>query len=72
MFMMPLSLAEIGKENIVKRITGKQQVKSHLEDLGFVVGSPITVINTIGGNVIVNIKESRIAISREMAQKIMV
>ena len=72
MFMMPLTLAEIGKENIVKRITGKQQVKSHLEDLGFVVGSSITVINTIGGNVIVNIKESRIAISREMAQKIMV
>ena len=70
--MMPLTLAEIGKENIVKRITGKQQVKSHIEDLGFVVGSPITVINTIGGNVIVNIKESRIAISREMAQKIMV
>ena len=70
--MMPLTLAEIGKENIVKRITGKQQVKSHLEDLGFVVGSPITVINTIGGNVIVNINESRIAISREMAQKIMV
>ena len=70
--MMPLTLAEIGKENIVKRITGKQQVKSHLEDLGFVVGSPITVINTIGGNVIVNIKESRIAISREMAQKIIV
>ena len=70
--MMPLTLAEIGKENIVKRMTGKQQVKSHLEDLGFVVGSPITVINTIGGNVIVNIKESRIAISREMAQKIMV
>lgn len=70
--MMPLTLAEIGKENIVKRITGKQQVKSHLEDLGFVVGSPITVINIIGGNVIVNIKESRIAISREMAQKIMV
>lgn len=70
--MMPLTLAEIGKENIVKRITGKQQVKSHLEDLGFVVGSPITVINTIGGNVIVNIKESRIAISKEMAQKIMV
>ena len=70
--MMPLTLAEIGKENIVKRITGKQQVKSHLEDLGFVVGSPITVIITIGGNVIVNIKESRIAISREMAQKIMV
>ena len=70
--MMPLTLAEIGKENIVKRIIGKQQVKSHLEDLGFVVGSPITVINTIGGNVIVNIKESRIAISREMAQKIMI
>ncbi|MDD6799285.1 MAG: FeoA family protein [Firmicutes bacterium] len=70
--MMPLTLAEVGEENIIKKIGGKQEVKAHLENLGFVVGGAVTVINTIGGNVIVNVKESRIAISREMAQKIMI
>lgn len=70
--MMPLTLAELGEENIIKKIGGKQEIKAHLENLGFVVGGTVTVINTIGGNVIVNVKESRIAISREMAQKIMI
>ena len=70
--MMPLTLAEVGEENIIRRIGGKQEVKAHLENLGFVVGGAVTVINTIGGNVIVNVKESRIAISKEMAQKIMI
>jgi len=70
--MMPLTLAEVGEENIIKKISGKQDVKAHLENLGFVVGGAVTIINTIGGNVIVNVKESRIAISKEMAQKIMV
>ncbi len=70
--MLPLTLAEVGEENIIKKIGGKQEVKSHLENLGFVAGGAVTVINTIGGNVIVNVKESRIAISKEMAQKIMV
>ena len=51
---------------------GKQEVKTHLENLGFVVGGAVTVINAIGGNVIVNVKDSRIAVSKEMAQKIMV
>ena len=69
---MPLSLAVVGEENIIKKIGGKQEVKAHLENLGFVVGGAVTVINTIGGNVIVNFKESRIAISKEMAQKIMI
>ena len=69
---MPLTLAAVGEENIIKRIWGKQEVKAHLENLGFVVGGAVTVINTIGGNVIVNVRESRIAISREMAQKIMI
>ena len=55
-----------------KKIGGKQQVKAHLENLGFVVGGAVTVISTIGGNVIVNVKESRIAISKEMAQKILI
>ena len=70
--MMPLTLAVVGEENIIKKIGGKQEVKAHLENLGFVVGGAVTVINTIGGNVIVNVKESRIAISKEVAQKIMI
>lgn len=70
--MMPLTLSLVGEENIIKKIGGKQEVKAHLENLGFVVGGAVKVINTIGGNVIVNVKESRIAISKEMAQKIMI
>lgn len=70
--MMPLTLAEVGEENIIKKIGGKQDVKAHLENLGFVVGGAVTVITSMGGNIIVNVKQSRIAISREMAQKIMV
>ena len=70
--MMPLTLAEVGEENIIKKVGGKQEVKAHLENLGFVVGGTVTVINRIGGSVIVNGKESRIAISKEMAQKIMI
>ena len=69
---MPLTLAAPGEENIIKRIGGKPEVKKHLEDLGFVVGSTVTVLTTLNGNVIVNVKEARVAISREMAQKIMV
>ena len=70
--MMPLTWAEVGEENIIKKIGGRQEVRSHLENLGFIAGGAVTVINTIGGNVIVNVKESRIAISKEMAQKIMI
>ncbi|MCI9035398.1 MAG: ferrous iron transport protein A [Lachnospiraceae bacterium] len=70
--MMPLTLAKIGEENIIKKIGGKQEVKTHLENLGFVVGGVVTVVNAMGGNVIVSVKDSRIAVSREMAQKIMV
>ena len=70
--MMPLTLAEIGEENIIKKIGGKQDARAHLENLGFVVGAAVTVINAMGGNVIVNVKESRIAISKEMVQKIMI
>lgn len=70
--MIPLTLAEIGEENIIKKIGGKPEVKKHLEDLGFVAGGNVRIINAIGGNVIVNIKEARVAISKEMAQKIMV
>ena len=70
--MMPLTLARIGEENIIKNVGGSAEVKKHLEDLGFIPGGTVTVISTLGGNIIVNIKESRIAINREMALKIMV
>ena len=70
--MMPLTLAEIGKENIIRRIGGKPEVTSHLANLGIVVGGTVTVVNTLSGNVIVSVKESRVAVSEEMAQKIMV
>ena len=70
--MMPLSLAQVGEENIIKRIGGSPEVKRHLENLGFVVGGEVTVVNALGGNVIVNVKEARVAISKEMALKIMV
>lgn len=70
--MMPLSLVQVGEENIIKRIGGSPEVKRHLENLGFVVGGEVTVVNTLGGNVIVNVKEARVAISKEMAVKIMV
>lgn len=70
--MMPLSLAVVGEENIIKKIGGSPEVKKHLENLGFVAGGSVTVINTLGGNVIVNVKEARVAISEEMARRIMV
>ena len=69
---MPLTLAEVGEENIIRKIGGKQEVKTHLENLGFVVGGAVTIVSAIGGNVILNVKDSRIAVSKEMAQKIMV
>ncbi len=70
--MRPLMLAGIGEENTIKKIGGSPEIKKHLEDLGFVVGGSVTVVNALGGNVIVNVKESRVAISEEMARRIMV
>ena len=70
--MMPLSLADVGEENTIKKIGGNPEVKKHLKNLGFVVGGTVTVISTLGGNVIVNVKDTRVAISEEMARKIMV
>lgn len=70
--MMPLTLANVGEENMIRKICGSPEVKKHLENLGFVAGGNVTVITTMGGNVIVNVKETRVAISKEMAQKIMI
>jgi len=70
--MMPLTLANIGEESMIRKVGGNPEIKKHLEDLGFVAGSSVTVVSAMKGNVIVKIKESRIAISEEMARKIMV
>ena len=70
--MMPLILAAAGETNTIRKVSGNPEVKKHLEDLGFVVGGEVTVVSAIGGNLIVNGKESRIAIRREMAGKIRV
>ena len=69
---MPLTFATVGETNIIKKIGGLPEVKKHLENLGFVVGGDVTVVASMGGNLIVNVKEARIAISKEMALKIMV
>ena len=70
--MMPLNFSEPGKETIIRSIGGTPEVKQHLENLGFVVGGSATVVSSISGNIIVNVKESRVAISKEMASKIYV
>ncbi len=70
--VMPLTLAVPGEENMIRKIGGNPEVRAHLENLGFVPGGSVTIVTTIGGNLIVNVKESRVAISKEMASKIMV
>ena len=69
---MPLGYAAAQEENVIKRVGGTPEVKKHLEDLGFVPGASVRVISVTGGNVIVNVKETRVAVSREMAQKIFI
>lgn len=69
---MPLSMAREGESNVIKKVGGKEETRKFLENLGFVVGSAVTVITEIGGNLIVNVKDSRVAIGRDMANKIQV
>ena len=69
---MPLSMASDGESFLVKKINGKEEVRRFLENLGFVAGTQVSLITKISGNVIVQVKDSRIAISKEMAQKIIV
>lgn len=70
--MLPLTLANVGEENMIKKIGGSPDTRKFLENLGFVVGGNVTVVSEISGNIIVNVKESRVAVSKEMAAKIMV
>ena len=69
---MPLTIADTDKTYTINRIGGTSEVRSHLENLGFVVGGTVKVISTVGGNLIVNVKDARIALDRELAQKILV
>ena len=70
--MMPLTMINEGEPTVIKKVGGKEETRRFLENLGFVVGGNVQVVSTLGGNVIVNVKEARVAISKEMAQKIMV
>ena len=70
--MMPLTFAAVGEDCTIMKIGGKPEVKKHLENLGFVVGGTVKVVSAMGGNLIVNVKEARVGISQEMAQKIMI
>lgn len=70
--MMPLTFAAVGEEAVIRKISGNPETKQHLENLGFVTGGTVRIVSTIAGNLIVNVKESRVAISKEMASKIMI
>ena len=70
--MMPLTMAKAGETVTIKKITGKDEVRLHLAELGFVVDSEVTVVHEIAGNLIVQVKESRLALDRTMANRIMI
>lgn len=70
--MMPLSLAELDTEYTIRKIGGSPELRKHLENLGFVVGGNVTVVAMLGGNVIVKVKEARVAISEEAARRVMI
>lgn len=69
---MPLTMARMGEKNVIRRVGGREETRRFLENLGFVAGGEVTVVSETGGSVIVNVKDSRVAIGRDMANKIMV
>ena len=70
--MMPLGMASVGDVNIIKQIKGRDEVRQHLSEMGFVVGAEVTVVSELGGNLILNVKESRVALDKTMDMRIMV
>ena len=70
--MMPLTMAKAGETVTIRKITGKDEIRLHLVELGFVVGSRVTVVNEIAGNLILQVKDSRIALDKTMANRIMI
>ncbi len=69
---MPITMAKIGELNTIKKVGGKSETRKFLENLGFVTGGQVTVVSQLSGNMIVNVKESRVAINRDMANKIII
>ncbi len=70
--MMPITMTKVGEQNYIRKITGKDEVRQHLANLGFVIGEQVTIIAENGGNLIINIKDSRVALDKSMANRIMV
>ncbi len=70
--MMPLGMAQVGETNIIHKITGRDEVRQHLAEIGFVVGEEVRVVSELGGNLILSVKESRVALDKTMAMRIMV
>jgi ferrous iron transport protein A len=69
---MPLSMVSVGNVSVIQKVTGRDDVRKHLADLGFVVGEEVTVVNRLGGNMILSIKNSRVALDQTLATRIMV
>lgn len=69
---MPLTMAKLGEVNYIRKITGKDEVRQHLAELGFVVGERVIVVSEIGGNMILSIKDSRIALDKGMVNRILI
>ena len=70
--MLPLSYAELNEPNVIKRVTGNPEMKKHLEDMGFVTGAVVSVVSAVSGNLIVNVKDSKVALDKQLAMKIMI
>jgi ferrous iron transport protein A len=70
--MLPLSYAEVNETNVIKKVTGNPEMKKHLEDMGFVTGAVISVVSTVNGNLIVNVKDTKVALDKQLAMKIMI
>ena len=70
--MMPLAMADVGDVNIIRKVTGQDEVRRHLAELGFVVGAEVRLISQLGGNLILSVKDSRVALDKSMAMRILV
>ena len=70
--MMPLVMAEVGETNTIKKISGRDEVRRHLAELGFVVGEEVHLVSRLGGNLILSVKDSRVALDKSMALRIMI
>ena len=70
--MMPLAMAHAGERGIIAKITGRDDVRQHLAELGFVVGEEVSIVSELGGNMILSVKDSRIALDKTMAMRIMI